>query len=240
MQMHHGSHRNGQARLVPACALPQGSTDHSEALKAQVRKAVTGTRRGKSTTAEQRAQINSLLSKLEATNTIRDTAQHPLLQGWWALLYQGPLDEARAAQDKAGTLEGPFLAALQPLTRSGPLAVRTRANVQLLDIAGGRAENISEFSALNGGLKGSLRILGSAAVMQPQAQGAPVVRVSVTFDAFELSLGSLKWTVPLSSIKPTGWIETTYMDEELRVGRGDKGSIFVAVRIKDRYDTSAD
>jgi hypothetical protein len=138
--------------------------------QAEVKQAVTGTRRGKSTTAEQRQQINSLLAKLEATNTIRDTAEHAFLQGWWALLYQGPLDEERAAKDKAGTLEGPFLAALQPLTRSGPLAVRTRANVQLLDIAGGRAENISEFSAANGALKGSLRILGSATIMQPEAQ----------------------------------------------------------------------
>jgi len=27
-----------------------------------------------------------------------------------------------------------------------------------------------------------------------------------------------------------GWVETTYLDDDLRVGRGDKGSIFVAAR----------
>lgn len=26
------------------------------------------------------------------------------------------------------------------------------------------------------------------------------------------------------------WVDTTYVDDELRVGRGDKGSIFVAAR----------
>eukprot|EP00884_Botryococcus_braunii_P018607 jgi/Botrbrau1/542/Bobra.0010s0017.1 len=33
----------------------------------------------------------------------------------------------------------------------------------------------------------------------------------------------------LESLNPTkdpGWVETTYLDEDLRIGRGDKGSIF--------------
>lgn len=29
-----------------------------------------------------------------------------------------------------------------------------------------------------------------------------------------------------------GWVDTTYLDEQLRLGRGDKGSIFVTVRRK--------
>ncbi len=37
----------------------------------------------------------------------------------------------------------------------------------------------------------------------------------------------------LSRPGPQGWIETTYLDEDLRIGRGDKGSIFVASRAKD-------
>lgn len=35
-------------------------------------------------------------------------------------------------------------------------------------------------------------------------QGKPLARVSVTFDAFELSLGRWKVTVPLTAVKPTG------------------------------------
>ena len=27
-----------------------------------------------------------------------------------------------------------------------------------------------------------------------------------------------------------GWVETTYLDEDFRVGRGDKGSVFVTAR----------
>lgn len=46
-----------------------------------------------------------------------------------------PLDEARAAVDKSGTTEGPFLAALQPVNKG---LVRTKANLQLIDLELGR------------------------------------------------------------------------------------------------------
>lgn len=55
----------------------------------QVRRAITGTERGKSASPAQRASINALLAQLEAANSITDPATSPLLQGWWALLYQG-------------------------------------------------------------------------------------------------------------------------------------------------------
>jgi hypothetical protein len=28
------------------------------------------------------------------------------------------------------------------------------------------------------------------------------------------------------------WVDTTFLDQDLRVGRGDKGSIFVSARVK--------
>lgn len=31
-----------------------------------------------------------------------------------------------------------------------------------------------------------------------------------------------------------GWVETTYVDDEVRVGRGDKGSVFVTVRQREK------
>jgi len=33
--------------------------------------------------------------------------------------------------------------------------------------------------------------------------------------------------------KENGWLETTFLDEDLRIGRGDKGSLFVLTREKD-------
>lgn len=111
-----------------------------------VLRAAGGTNRGKTATSGQRAAILSLLQRLEACNTTSDPAQSPLLNGTWALLYQAPLDEARAEVDKSGTTEGPFLAALQPAGRG---VIRTKSNLQLIDIPGGRVENKAEFRVLD-------------------------------------------------------------------------------------------
>ena len=32
-------------------------------------------------------------------------------------------------------------------------------------------------------------------------------------------------------MQTAGWVETTYLDEDFRVGRGDKGSVFVTARL---------
>lgn len=64
--------------------------------------------------------------------------------------------------DKSGTLEGPFLAAFQPLTRD---LVRTKANKQLIDLENSRAENLAEF-LVAGRWSGYLNIVGSAQAMQ--------------------------------------------------------------------------
>ncbi|KXZ48222.1 hypothetical protein GPECTOR_29g127 [Gonium pectorale] len=198
-----------------------------EGGRAAVVRAVSGTQRGKAATPEQRAAILPLLEALEARNAVLEPVHSGLVSGVWALLYQAPLDESRAKVDRSGTTEGPFLAAFQPLTRD---FVRTKANLQLLDLEGGRAENLAEFS-IAGRWDGALNIVGSA-MPQPTPQGTPsTTRVDVTFNRFELRIGSaIKLRVPLDWVRPKGWIETTYIDEELRIGRGDKGSIFVASR----------
>lgn len=33
-----------------------------------------------------------------------------------------------------------------------------------------------------------------------------------------------------------GWVDTTYLDENFRIGRGDKGSVFITARQGGRQD----
>ncbi|GFR45759.1 hypothetical protein Agub_g7174 [Astrephomene gubernaculifera] len=201
-------------------------------LKAALLQAVRGTQRGKAASPAQRAAILPLLEALEGRNAAAEPARSPLLvSGVWALIYQAPLDEFRASRDISGTTEGPFLAALQPLSRG---LVRTRANMQLLDLREGRAENLAEFSVAGGRWEGALNIIGTVTPQVDPQGGLSPSRVDVAFTHFELRLGSLpKVTVPLAWIQPKGWIETTYVDDDLRIGRGDKGSIFLTSRVKD-------
>lgn len=32
-------------------------------------------------------------------------------------------------------------------------------------------------------------------------------------------------------MQSAGWVDTTYLDEDFRIGRGDKGSVFVTARL---------
>ena len=56
-------------------------------LQAELLRAVSGTSRGKNTTAAQRASILDIIVRLEALNKVKDPALSPLLSGVWALLY---------------------------------------------------------------------------------------------------------------------------------------------------------
>lgn len=39
---------------------------------------------------------------------------------------------------------------------------------------------------------------------------------------------------PIGTFSPSGYIDTLYLDEDLRVSKGDKGSIFVARRAEEK------
>ena len=54
-------------------------------------------------------------------------------------------------------------------------------------------------------------------------------RVGVQFKQFKI-LGLIPITAPESA---KGKLDTTYLDEELRVSRGDKGNLFVLERYED-------
>lgn len=196
-----------------------------EELKKLVMRAVTNTNRGKRATAEQRQSIFSLLLDLEAYNPTADPINSPAISGCWALLYTAPIDE-KTSDKFAGTEEGPFLSRVKPASLG---AVRQSRSFQVIDAERGVAENIAEFTFF--GREGSLTIYGSVVKSAATEKGA--VRVDVTFDSFILKIGSVTFpSVSLSWISPKGWIETTYLDENFRIGRGDKGSIFVAARAK--------
>jgi hypothetical protein len=196
-------------------------------LQAEIRRLAAGTNRGKRAPPAVAEAMLGAIASLEALNPTPSPAASPLLEGRWVLVYQAPSTPAAAA-DRGSTLEGPFLAAFQPLTRG---AVRARANLQAINLKEGRVDNTARFSLL-GRWDGSLNIVGSA-VARPDGE-----IVDVEFSAFELRFGTEGGApvarVPLGAVKPKGWLRTTYLDDRgFRLGRGDKGSVFVAVRAGD-------
>jgi hypothetical protein len=57
-------------------------------------------------------------------------------------------------------------------------------------------------------------------------------RASITVGkSLTLELGFLfEILAAIRGSKETGWLETTYIDEDLRIGRGNKGTMFVLTR----------
>ena len=76
--------------------------------------------------------------------------------------------------------------------------------------------HVSQFSCLH---------VQVAAELTPETKS----RVGVQFKQFKL-LGLIPITAPESA---KGKLDTTYLDEELRVSRGDRGNLFVLERYED-------
>eukprot|EP00898_Chlorokybus_atmophyticus_P005158 jgi/Chlat1/5643/Chrsp369S05396 len=215
--------RTTLVRCSAASSSSRASASVQEKKAALVRAVARAKRSGSNLPPEERAPILRLIEELEAENPTRDTAKDPRLGGKWSLLYTAPTKAE--TENVAGRLEGPFLARFRALSK-GPAEVKERSITQVIDADAGKVSNIAEFTF--GGKPGTLSINGSAEV----APGDPTIRCLVTFLSFSIKLGWLNLSLPLNWISPKGWIDTTYLDDDLRISRGDKGSVFVAAKAK--------
>ena len=57
-------------------------------------------------------------------------------------------------------------------------------------------------------------------------------RVNVKFQACRVVVpkSPIDFTIPLGLLGPTGWLDTNYIDDNVRITRGHKGSVFVLKR----------
>lgn len=101
--------------------------------------------------------------------------------------------------------------------------------VQSLDAGAGSAANTVAFAVAGGSLRGSLRIDAAYRVVSPS-------RVAIEYQASSLEPAQLQaiflkqLPLLLEVFNPAGWLELTYVDAGLRVGRDDKGCLFVLER----------
>jgi hypothetical protein len=123
---------------------------------------------------------------------------------------------------------------MQGSVRAGNLNVDTsnRVTTQTIDVANQIVLNNVEQDF------GFVTVGGSFRVSDTVKTRAVVAfnRADIEFKSgFVLSLGFLFSIIAAfrGGIKDNGWLETTFLDEEIRIGRGNKGSLFVLTRDKD-------
>ena len=114
-------------------------------------------------------------------------------------------------------------------------AVDNRDNFQDIDAFKGEVLNRAELAIFRVPLE--VEIVASCEPVDPRATGGESRRLAVAFRKVRLTLGSLPTlAIPLGWVNdgrgPEGWLDTTYLDDDMRLGRGDKGSTFVTVRRK--------
>lgn len=192
--------------------------------KAALLEAIAGTNRGLLATEIDRIKILSFLAQLEDHNPM----PHPLeqaesLEGDWRLVYT--TSKSLLGLDRF------------PLWQLGQIYQCIRLRTKQL-------YNIAEFVGVPL-LEGLVSVVAHFEVISPQ-------RVDVFFDRTILTPQRLiSYRSPRSFIQAiesgqkfppldisyqtkqaSGWLETTYLDEDLRIGRGNEGSIFVLSKEK--------
>jgi hypothetical protein len=216
------------------------TTTTKDELLAQIVAAPTGG----PTPVKQTQEILRLCRALEKQCPTSDENVLPSLAGAWELLW--------TAQDPQSPETNRFLASWinplenqsysnNPVARSNPVLPVTvqdqleklgwldskaslLRSTQAVDIKSGQIQNVV---VLN--LAGRRSSLTVSIDFTPDQQDPR--RVNVKFQNCRVSIPGLSdWNIPLGWIGPTGWLRTVYIDQDTRIMRGHKGSVFVLSR----------
>ncbi|CAA0822088.1 Probable plastid-lipid-associated protein 7-chloroplastic [Striga hermonthica] len=105
---------------------------------------------------------------------------------------------------------------------------------QIINVAEGKAVNVIKFSArgLNM-LSGQLTIEASFKVVSESRVDISYDKSMITPDQL-MNVFSKNYDLLLGIFSPEGWLETTYVDDSLRIGRDDKGNVFILERRDDK------
>jgi len=223
------------AARVPGLAMASQSEREAAKKELLVLAAGPGKKDGSSKDA-----ILAAVRKLEQMNPTPKPAESPLLSGTYSLLFTGSeSDEELKARKKREGFIGSTLTETSGASDSGGggkksgKLIRSKETSQDIDLAGGAVVNRATFSVLGLGLEVCLE--GTCARVDEEE--FKYTRIDVAFRRVLIKIGRLPaLRIPLGWVNtgkgPQGSVTTTYLDEELRLGRGDKGSVFVTVRRK--------
>eukprot|EP00741_Cyanophora_paradoxa_P016836 tig00020943_g16260.t1 len=219
--------RDGFGALGRVCV--RASADEVATVKKELLSIVAGTNRGFLVSDEQtRKQIDEKITRLEAMNPTPAPTEEPgieLLKGNWRLVYTNSLDVVLLARIPALQLGEVFQ------SYDG----QTLTNVAELS-------GLPPFDALSG--------TSSTFSVDASVEAVSPVRLQVAFQRAKLTPGKVLGR-PLSFLPPlqvpisssagnqNTYLDTTFLDEDMRIGRGVGTSVFVLTRVEGGMGSSA-
>lgn len=191
--------------------------------KAELLRAIAGQNRGLLTQEIERVAILDAIAQLEDQNPTARPTEHPeLLEGDWRLLYT-------TSRELLGIDRFPLLQLGQifQCIRTATGAVYNFAEVEGIPLLEGLVCVSAQFEILSErrlavnferSLIGLQRLFG---YQTPAAMIAELEAEPKKYLAIDLNL---------SEREQQGWVDVTYLDETLRINRGNGGSVFVLAK----------
>ncbi|XP_057416933.1 fibrillin protein 5 homolog isoform X2 [Lotus japonicus] len=165
----------------------------------------------------QKIEIENLVKQLESQNPTPDpTLELEKVAGCWRLIYS-TISILGSKRTKLG---------LRDFISLGDF-------FQTIDEVQSKAVNVIKFSARG------LSLLSGELSIEASFKIASTTRVDINYEKSTIipdqlmNLFRKNYDLLLSIFNPEGWLEITYVDDSMRIGRDDKGNIFVLERSED-------
>ncbi|KAL6281977.1 hypothetical protein ACE6H2_012906 [Prunus campanulata] len=206
-----------------------------------------GTDRGLSATSETRAEIVELITQLEAQNpTPAPTEALPLLNGKWILAYTSfaglfPLLSRGTplvkVEEVSQTIDSENFTVQNSVQFAGPLATTSISTNATFEVRSPKRVQIK----FEEGVIGTPQLTDSLVI----PENVEFLGQKLDLTVFKSLLTSVQDTASsvaktlssqppfkfsISNSKAESWLLTTYLDPELRISRGDNGSVFVLIK----------
>lgn len=209
----------------------QTSPSRLQVAKQELLEAIAETDRGRQVSPQQRDHIAAQVQTLEALNpTSTPTAAADLLTGNWRTLYTTSQDLLKLSTTFPGLVAGEIY---QYINTSKARVINV-AEIQGWDwlvhwIPGGVVSVVASFEVLS---DRRVEVTFNQFVIGVQ----PLMNYQV--DSFLTLLEHKPEQIPalridLLSRDRKGWLDITYLDEDLRIGRGNEGSLFVLDKVSE-------
>ncbi|RID70718.1 hypothetical protein BRARA_C02717 [Brassica rapa] len=224
------------------------SAEETERLKRVLAGSLYGTDRGLSASSETRAEISELITQLESKNP--NPAPNEalfLLNGKWILVYTSfvglfPLLSRRISplvkvDEISQTIDSDSFTVHNSVRFAGPLATTSLSTNAKFEVRSPKRVQVKFEQGVIGTpqLTDSIEIPEFVEVLGQKIDLNPIrgllTSVQDTASSVARTISSqppLKFSLPGDSAQ--SWLLTTYLDKDLRISRGDGGSVFVLIR----------
>ncbi|KAL5729814.1 prolyl aminopeptidase [Ranunculus cassubicifolius] len=231
-----------------AVAEPPKEPTEMDILKKKLIDSLYGTDRGLKASSETRAEIIELITQLEAKNpTPAPTEALPLLNGKWILAYtsfvglfpllaQGTLPLVKV-EEISQTIDSENFTVQNCVQFAGPLSTTTFSTNAKFEVRSPQRVQIKFEEGIIGTpqLTDSIELPESVEFLGQKIDLSPFKGLITSLEDTASSVAKTISKQPpfkfrITSDNAQSWLLTTYLDEELRISRGDGGSVFVLIK----------